>query len=42
MAEYIWSLGYDGFMFDSSQNKGGENLVLFGDNPKYLDHNFIK
>lgn len=42
MAEYIWSLGYDGFIFDSSQNKDGENLVLFGDNPKYLSHKFIK
>lgn len=42
MAEYIWSLEYDGFIFDSSQNKGGENLVLFGENPKYLEHKFIK
>lgn len=42
MAEYIWSLGYDGFIFDSSQNKGGENLVLFGDNPKYINHKFVK
>ncbi len=43
MAEYIWSLGkYDGFIFDSSQNKGCKNLVLFGDNPKYIEHKFIK
>jgi len=42
MAEYIWSLGYDGFIFDSSQNNDGENLVLFGDNPKYIEHMFIK
>ena len=42
MAEYIWSLGYDGFIFDSSQNKGGENLVLFGDNPSYKSHKVIK
>ena len=42
MAEYIWSLGYDGFIFDSSQNKGGENLVLFGVNPTYLNHKFLK
>lgn len=42
MAEYIWSQGYDGFIFDSSQNKGGENLVLFGDNPSYKSHKFIK
>lgn len=41
MAEYIWSLGYDGFIFDSSQNKGGENLVLFGDNPSYISYKFI-
>jgi hypothetical protein len=29
-------------MFDSSQNKGGENLVLFGDNPSCKNHKFIK
>ena len=29
MAEYIWHLGYDGFLFDSSQNKDGINLVIF-------------
>lgn len=29
MAEYIWHLGYDGFLFDSSQNLGGVNLVIF-------------
>ncbi|MEA2018308.1 MAG: RES family NAD+ phosphorylase, partial [Campylobacterota bacterium] len=42
MAEYIWSLGYDGFIFDSSQNKGGENLVLFGENPKCINHKFVE
>ena len=41
IAEYIWSLGYDGFIFDSSQNKGGENLVLFGENPICKNHKFI-
>lgn len=29
MAEYIWHLGYDGFLFDSSQNENGVNLVIF-------------
>lgn len=42
LAEYIWSIGCDGFIFDSSQNKDGKNLVLFGENPKYIDHKFIK
>ena len=42
LSEYIWSLGYDGFIFDSSQNKGGENLVLFGENPKFKDYEFVK
>lgn len=42
LSEYIWSLDYHGFIFDSSQNKGGENLVLFGDNPKYINHKFVK
>lgn len=42
LSEYIWSLEYDGFIFDSSQNKGGENLVLFGDNPSCTSRKFIK
>jgi len=29
ISEYIWSKGYDGFLFDSSVNSGGTNLVLF-------------
>jgi len=29
MAEYIWHLDIDGFLFDSSQNKNGVNLVIF-------------
>lgn len=29
MAEYIWHLGYDGFLFDSSQSENGINLVIF-------------
>jgi hypothetical protein len=29
MAEYIWHLEIDGFLFDSSQNKDGVNLVVF-------------
>jgi len=33
MAEFIWSKGYDGFMFDSSLT-GGTNLVLFEE--KYI------
>jgi len=41
LSEYIWSLGYDGFIFDSSQKKGRENLVLFGDNPKCIKHCFF-
>lgn len=42
LSEYIWSQGYDGFIFDSSQRRGGENLVLFGDDPQYLNCKFIK
>lgn len=42
LSEYIWSLEYDGFIFDSSQNKSGENLVLFGDNSNYISHKLIK
>lgn len=42
MAEYIWSIGYDGFIFDSSQKKGGENIVIFGDNPKYKSYKIVK
>ena len=29
MSEYIWSKGYDGFLFDSSVHSNGINLVLF-------------
>jgi len=35
MAEYIWHLGYDGFLFDSSQSKDGVNLVIFEDKYKF-------
>ncbi|MFK5974970.1 MAG: RES family NAD+ phosphorylase [Sulfurovum sp.] len=43
MAEYIWSIGdYDGFIFDSSQKKGGENIVIFGDNPQYDNYQIAK
>jgi len=42
MAEYIWSIGYDGFIFDSSQKKGGENVVIFGKNPKYKNYEIVK
>ena len=35
MAEYIWSEGYGGFIFDSSQNENGGNIVIFGENPEY-------
>jgi uncharacterized protein YcfL len=41
ISEYIWSLGYDGFIFDSSQYEGGKNLVLFGDNPECIKFNFL-
>lgn len=36
MSEYIWAIGYDGFLFDSSQEYDGVNIVLFGENP-YFD-----
>jgi hypothetical protein len=42
MAEYIWSIGYDGFIFDSSQKKGGRNVVIFGDNPQYKNCQIAK
>ena len=38
MAEYIWHLGYDGFLYDSSQNSNGTNLLIFGNNYKYLNY----
>lgn len=41
ISEYIWSLGYDGFIFDSSQYERGKNLVLFGDNPECIKFNFL-
>jgi hypothetical protein len=42
LSEYIWSLEYHGFIFDSSQDKGRENLVLFGENPECINYKFIK
>ena len=42
MAEYIWSIGYSGFIFDSSQKKGGENIVIFGDNPQFNNFKIAK
>jgi hypothetical protein len=37
LSEYIWSLGYDGFIFDSSQSKNGKNIVIFEENPSYIN-----
>ena len=37
LAEYIKLKGYDGFIFDSSKNKNGKNLVLFDNKMNYLD-----
>lgn len=42
MAEYIWHLGYDGFLYDSSQNSNGVNLLIFGNSYKYLDYEISK
>jgi len=36
MAEYIWHLDIDGFLFDSSQNDNGVNLVIFENEYKYI------
>lgn len=40
LAGYIQSLGYDGFVFDSSKNAGGYNIVLFHDHMKYESHQY--
>jgi len=37
VSEYIWSLGYDGFIFDSSLCSG-DNYVLFKDTYTYLSY----
>ena len=42
MSEYIWSLGYDGFMFDSSQYKDGKNIILFDCEPNYQKYERVK
>ena len=42
LAEYIRSLGYDGFVFDSSKNKDGYNIVLFEEQMKYQSHQYKK
>jgi len=42
LAEYIRSLGYDGFVFDSSKNIDGYNIVLFEEQMKYQSHQYKK
>jgi hypothetical protein len=42
MSEYIWSKGYDGFLFDSSVNCGGTNLVLFEETYQFKKYNQYK
>ncbi|MDX9961468.1 MAG: RES domain-containing protein [Aliarcobacter sp.] len=37
VSEYIWSLGYDGFIFDSSLCSGS-NYVLFKNSYKFIDY----
>jgi len=38
MAEYIWHLEIDGFLFDSSQTENGVNLVVFEANYDFEDY----
>ena len=42
MSEYIWSKGYDGFLFDSSVNTNGTNIVLFEEKYQYKEHSQYK
>ena len=42
MAEFIWSLGYDGFIFDSSPNENGKNIVLFENEPEYKNYKIVE
>lgn len=42
MAEFIWYLEYDGFLFDSSQQKGGVNLVIFENKYFFENYEIIK
>jgi hypothetical protein len=42
MAEYIWHLEIDGFLFDSSQNKNGVNLVVFEAKYDFEDYEIKK
>jgi hypothetical protein len=39
MSEYIWSKGYDGFLFDSSVNINGTNIVLFEEKYQFKEYN---
>ena len=42
MSEYIWSKGYDGFLFDSSVNVNSTNIVLFEEKYQYKEHGHYK
>ena len=42
LSEYIWSLGYEGFIFDSSLSDG-DNYVLFEDDKlNFIDYEILK
>ncbi|MEA1879588.1 MAG: RES family NAD+ phosphorylase [Campylobacterota bacterium] len=40
LAEYIRSLDYEGFIFDSSKKEDGYNIVLFEEQWRYKEHKF--
>jgi len=42
LAEYIRLLKYDGFIYGSSKNKEGYNIVLFDEKGTYIKHKFLK
>ncbi|WP_415396258.1 hypothetical protein [Sulfurimonas sp. CS5] len=43
MAEWddMVAMGYDGFIFDSSRNQGGENIVIFEKDPEFKDYKIV-
>jgi len=42
LSEFIWHLGYDGFLYDSSQNDNGVNLVIFEAKYQFINYEVRK
>lgn len=42
VSEYLWSKGFDGFLYDSSLSRSGYNLVIFDKNYELKRYGFVE